>query len=306
MLFIKKPIEKLFFAISLSLMQAKTIKILETPRDAIQGLDSLIPLQKKVELMNSLLKVGFDILDVGSFVSPKAIPQMADTAEVVRQLDLSETNTKLFVLTVSAKGGEKAASFDNISFIGFPFSTSATFLRKNINSDFEKSMKTIADLQEICIRTNKTLIVYLSMAFGNPYGDASGTEIVLQWTNKLHQMGVSIISLSDITGVATTNSIQDIYSSLSKEFPKIEFGLHLHTNSDDWYDKIDAAYINGCRIFDGVINGLGGCPMSGYELLGNLPTGNIIEYAEKNKIRLGINNAEFLKSRQIAIEVTGY
>ena len=287
-------------------MKVKKIKILETPRDAIQGLDSLIPLSKKVELMSSLLKVGFDILDVGSFVSPKAIPQMADTAEVVGQLDLSDTNTKLFVLTVSARGGEKAASFDNISFIGFPFSTSSTFLRKNINSDFDKSMKTITELQTICTRSNKTLIVYLSMAFGNPYGDPSGTEIIIKWVEKLNELGVSIISLSDITGVATANSIQDIYSSLSKSFPKIEFGLHLHTNKDDWYEKINAAYKNGCRIFDGVINGLGGCPMSGYELLGNLPTGKIIEYAKKNKIPLRINNAEFLKSRQMAVEITGY
>ncbi len=281
-------------------MQVNKIKILETPRDAIQGLDSLIPLTKKVELMNSLLKVGFDILDVGSFVSPKAIPQMADTEEVIRQLDLSQTNTKLFVLTVSAKGGEKAASFENISYIGFPFSTSSTFLRKNINSDFDKSMKTITDLQEICIRSNKTLIVYLSMAFGNPYGDPSGIEIIINWVEKLQELGVRIISLSDITGVATPKMITEIYSSLSSKFPEIEFGLHLHTNRDDWYDKLDAAYKNGCRIFDGVINGLGGCPMSGYELLGNLPTGNIIEYAEKNNVFLKINKTEFLKSQQLA------
>ena len=281
-------------------MEVNKIKILETPRDAIQGLDSLIPLTKKVELMNSLLKVGFDILDVGSFVSPKAIPQMADTEEVIRQLDLSQTNTKLFVLTVSAKGGEKAASFENISYIGFPFSTSSTFLRKNINSDFDKSMKTITDLQEICIRSNKTLIVYLSMAFGNPYGDSSGIEIIIKWVEKLQELGVSIISLSDITGVATPKMITEIFSSLSSKFPEIEFGLHLHTNRDDWYDKLDVAYKNGCRVFDGVINGLGGCPMSGYELLGNLPTGNIIEYAEKNNVFLKINKTEFLKSQQLA------
>ena len=200
-------------------MQVKTIKILETPRDAIQGLDSLIPLPKKVELMNSLLKVGFDILDVGSFVSPKAIPQMADTEEVIRQLDLSQTNTKLFVLTGTAKGGGKAAGFENISYIGFPFSSSPTFLENNINSDFKRSMKTIVDLQEICIRTNKTLIVYLSMAFGNPYGDPTGKEIILQWVKKLQQIGVSIISLSDITGVATPEIIKEFYSSLSAEFP---------------------------------------------------------------------------------------
>ncbi len=281
-------------------MEVNKIKILETPRDAIQGLDSLIPLTKKVELMNSLLKVGFDILDVGSFVSPKAIPQMADTEEVIRQLDLSQTNTKLFVLTVSAKGGEKAASFENISYIGFPFSPSATFLKKNINSDFDKSMKTITDLQEICIRSNKTLIVYLSMAFGNPYGDSSGIEIIIKWVEKLQELGVSIISLSDITGVATPKMITEIFSSLSSKFPEIEFGLHLHTNRDDWYDKLDVAYKNGCRVFDGVINGLGGCPMSGYELLGNLPTGNIIEYAEKNNVFLQINKTEFLKSQQLA------
>jgi hydroxymethylglutaryl-CoA lyase len=279
------------------------MKILETPRDAMQGLHSLIPLEKKMELMDSMLKVGFDILDVGSFVSPKAIPQMANTAEVIRRLDLTDSDTKLFVLVATNKGGEKAADFKKISYVGFPFSTSEIFLRKNINSDFEKSIQTIAGLQEVCLQSNKTLIVYLSMAFGNPYGDPSGKEIILQWVDRLCSMGVSIISLSDIIGVATPEMIRDIYSSLSSEFPKIEFGLHLHTTGEDWVNKINAAHNNGCSIFDGVINGFGGCPMTGYELLGNLPTGNIIEFAEKNNISLKIDKEQFRKCRLKADEI---
>ncbi|NOX48357.1 MAG: hydroxymethylglutaryl-CoA lyase [Chlorobi bacterium] len=284
-------------------LQSKEIKILETPRDAMQGLHTLIPLEKKVELIDSLLKVGFDILDVGSFVSPKAIPQMADTAEVIRQIDLSKTNTELFSLVVTESGGATAAGFREISYIGFPFSTSETFLRKNIRSDFNKSMETISGLQEICLRTHKTLVVYLSMAFGNPYGDPAGKEIILQWVDKLYKKGVSVISLSDITGVATPVMINDVYSSLALEFPQTEFGLHLHTTGENWYNKIDAAYKQGCRLFDGVVNGFGGCPMTGYELLGNLPTGNIIEYAEKNSISLKIDKEQFVKSRLLANEI---
>ena len=284
-------------------MGAKEIKILETPRDAMQGLHTYIPTRRKVELMNSLLRVGFDILDVGSFVSPKAIPQMADTPDVIRQLDLSQTATELFTLVVTVKGGERAAKFDELSYIGFPFSTSETFLRKNIKSDLDKSMETLIGLQDICLRSGKTLVVYLSMAFGNPYGDPSGKEIILHWTSKLVEMGVSIISLSDITGVATPAMISEVYSALYAEFPKTEFGLHLHTTGENGYNKVDAAYQQGCRLFDGVINGFGGCPMTGYELLGNLPTGNILEFAERNGIPLRIDKPRFEKSRLLADKI---
>lgn len=280
------------------------LKILETPRDAIQGLKNIIPLSKKVELINALLQVGFDIIDIGSFVSSKAIPQLGDTEDVIKKIDISATKSKLFVLTANKKGGEKAAQFEQISYIGFPFSISPVFLKRNINSDFNKALKTIDELQNICLKSKKKLIVYLSMAFGNPYGDPSGKEIILHWTEILSSKGIETISLSDIIGVATPEMINDTYASLSKEFSGIEFGLHLHIKKDDWYDKIDAAYKNGCKLFDGVINGIGGCPMTGYELLGNMPTGNILDYAQTNNISLAINKKKFIEAQLLAFQIT--
>ncbi|MBL7103749.1 MAG: hydroxymethylglutaryl-CoA lyase [Bacteroidales bacterium] len=279
------------------------LKILETPRDAIQGLKNIIPSSKKVELINTLLQVGFDIIDIGSFVSSKAIPQLSDTEDVIKRIDISGTQSKLFVLTANTKGGEKAAQFEQISYIGFPFSISPVFLKRNINSDFNKALKTIDEIQNTCLKSKKKLIVYLTMAFGNPYGDPSGKEIILHWTEILSRKGIETISLSDIIGVATPEMIKDIYASLSKEFSGIEFGIHLHIKKDDWYDKIDAAYKNGCKIFDGVINGIGGCPMTGYELLGNLPTGNILEYAQKNNISLTIDKKKFTEAQVLAFQI---
>jgi hydroxymethylglutaryl-CoA lyase len=270
-----------------------SIKILETPRDAIQGLHRIIPTRKKVELINALLKVGFDIVDIGSFVSAKAIPQMSDTGEVLEQIELKGSRSKLFVLVVNAKGAMTASKYSQISYIGFPFSPSPTFLKKNINSDFEKAWKTINDIQEIGIKTNKTFMVYLSMAFGNPYGDPDNIELIHHWTEKLYHLGIKTISLSDIIGTATPEKIEKVYSFLSHQYSSIEFGIHLHIRESDWYGKLDAAYRNGCRIFEGVINGLGGCPMTGYELLGNLQTGNIIEWANKNKLISQINHDRF-------------
>jgi hydroxymethylglutaryl-CoA lyase len=275
-----------------------SIKILETPRDAMQGLHRMVPTSEKIALINALLQVGFDILDIGSFVSAKAIPQMSDTAEVLQKIKTEESHSKLFVLVVNTQGAQKASTYDKLSYIGFPFSPSPTFLKKNINSDFERAWKTINEIQNICIKTGKHFMVYLSMAFGNPYGDPEGIELIHEWTEKLYQIGIETVNLSDITGVATSEKIAQIYAMLCRDFTQIEFGIHLHTRQNDWYNKIDAAFRNGCKIFDGVINGLGGCPMTGYELLGNLSTGKIIDWANSKNIKTQVEHKKF----QIAME----
>ncbi len=279
------------------------IKILETPRDAMQGLHKIIPTIDKIRLINALIKVGFDIIDVGSFVSNKIIPQLSDTDKVINGINLNGSNSKLFVLVANEKGGLTASKFSQITYIGFPFSVSETFLFKNIRADTDQAWKTILKLKELCDRTNKKLIVYLTMAFGNPYNDPSGIEILLNWTRKLYKIGIDTISLSDIIGVATAEQIGETYSELVQEFPAIEFGLHLHVQKTEWYNKLEAAFTGGCIIFDGVINGIGGCPMTGYELLGNLPTGNIIEFAEKKGIPLTINKPQFAAAFSLATSI---
>jgi len=276
------------------------MKILETPRDALQGLSDFIPTDKKIESLNEILKVGFDIVDIGSFVSGKAIPQFSDMIEVIEGIDISESKSDIFILAANRKGGEIAAGFEQVDIIGFPFSTSPEFLKRNINSDFEKSERIIDQLQNIAVKTNKKLFIYLSMAFGNPYGDSDSPDLIYEWTEKLILKGINTIGLSDITGVSTPAMIAEIYSTLTRDFPGTEFGIHLHIRGDNWYDKIDAAYSNGCTIFDGVINGLGGCPMTGYDLLGNLPTGNLVEYANRNDIPLSVDTEQFEKAKKIA------
>jgi len=250
-----------------------------------------------------LLKVGFDIIDVGSIVSPDAIPQLRDTTEVLRQIELCDNNSKLFVLVANKNGAKKAIEFDNITYLGFPFSTSNTFLKKNINSTVEKAYQTIEEIQNLCNKSNKSLLVYLTMAFGNPYGDTSNIDIILDSLYRLRQSGINMVSLSDITGVATPKIIKEYYKAINAEFPQIISGIHLHTKNEEWYDKLDAAYKNGCKIFDGVLNGMGGCPMTGYELLGNLPTGNIISYTKKNNIPVNIDEVNFSNARKIAMDI---
>lgn len=276
------------------------MKILETPRDAMQGLTGIIPTSKKVELINKLLQVGFDILDVGSFVSEKAIPQMADTAEVIKQIEKSKADTKLFVLVANLNGAKKAVDIEKIDYVGFPFSTSATFLKKNINAGFEKGWHLIDGMQELCIKNNKKLMVYLSMAFGNPYGDPVNVEIIHEFTDKLNSKGIKNISLSDIIGVATPDMVGQTYALLTNKYPEIEFGIHLHIKPNDWLEKIEMAHENGCHIYEGVINGFGGCPMTGYEMLGNLPTGNLLEFAKSKGIELTIDNSKFNEARILA------
>jgi hydroxymethylglutaryl-CoA lyase len=281
----------------------RKIKIIESPRDAMQGLSKLIPTGNKIRYINALLKVGFDVVDFGSFVSPRAIPQLADTSEVVKHLDLSDTHTKLLAIVANKRGAEDAVQFENISFLGYPFSISPTFLKKNINSTIERSVVTVNDLLNICDRSGKELVVYISMAFGNPYGDEWNPDIVVKWVRQLHQMGVRNIPLSDTIGVSAKKHISLLFSTLVPEFPDIEFGFHLHTTVRHWYKKINAAFVNGCTSFDTVINGLGGCPMAENKLVGNLRTSNLLEYFEINNIPVQINEDAFNHAYELALEI---
>jgi len=279
------------------------IKIIESPRDAMQGLTRFIPTDDKVKYINSLLNVGFDTIDFGSFVSPKAIPQLRDTEEVLGKLDLTKTNTDLLVIVVNKRGAETATQFDQIKYMGFPFSISPTFLKRNINSNIERSVQTVQDLLEICDKSNKELVIYISMAFGNPYGDEWNTNIVADWVYRLYQMGVRTIALSDTVGISSKKSIAHLFATLVPEFPEAEFGLHLHTTIRHWYKKINAAFLNGCRRFDTVINGLGGCPMAENRLVGNLRTSNLLEYFEINYVPVEVDEEAFEKAYGLAIEI---
>ena len=278
------------------------LKIIEAPRDAMQGISDFIPTRQKAKLINDLLQVGFDTIDFGSFVSPRAIPQLKDTAKVLSLLDMSNTLTKLMAIVGNTKGGEMAAAFDEITYIGFPFSFSETFLKKNINTNLEGAIKTIDGLQDICLKKNKKLVVYLAMAFGTPYGGPWSIDLVIRWAKFLEDHDIEIIPLSDIIASATPEMIADVFSSLSGEITKAETGLHLHTLAHNWYDKVGAAYKNGCRRFDAVINGVGGCPMTGYELVGNLDTRLLIEYFDKNHIPVNIDRNAFEKAIVTASE----
>jgi hydroxymethylglutaryl-CoA lyase len=281
----------------------RKVKIIESPRDAMQGLTRFIPTEDKARYINALLKVGFDVIDFGSFVSPKAIPQLRDTAEVLSKLDLSVSDTKLLAVVANTRGGQDAARFDEISYIGFPFSISPTFLKRNINSNIENSVKIVEDLLDICDKHNKTPVIYISMAFGNPYGDEWNPDLVAAWVGKLYGMGVRIIPLSDTVGISSKKNIALLYSTLVPEFPEIEFGFHLHTTIRHWYRKINAAFVNGCRSFDTVINGLGGCPMAENRLVGNLRTSNLLEYLEINFIPVRIDEEAFEKAYGLALEI---
>lgn len=269
------------------------VKILETYRDALQSIPEFVPTERKVEIINSLLEVNFDILDIGSFVSEKYIPQFKDMDSVLEQINIKNDKTKIFVLTATPQGAEQASKYKIINIIGYPFSTSPTFLKKNINRNFDEAWGDIVKIQNVCQKSNKDLMLYLAMAFGNPYGDPVNIDDILSWVERFSSIGITYISLSDIIGVATPLFIAEVYQALTTNFPDIEFGLHLHINPNDWEERIDAAFTNGCSIFDGVISGLGGCPMTGYEMLGNLPTRNLLEYFENRKIFLQLNQKKF-------------
>jgi len=265
------------------------IKILETPRDGMQGIEQFIPTEKKIEYINILLNCGFHTVEVGSFVSPKAIPQLADTAKVLNKLDYSKTNSRIAVLVANNKGGDIAMNFDVVDDIIYPFSVSETFLKRNINQNFVEAEKTIDYLQNLCVKNNKTLIPFLSMGLGNPYGDEWNIDILNFWTDKFMSKGINYVPVSDIIGEAEPDKIYEIFTSLINEFPDLEFGLHLHSEVKSATHKIDAAYKAGIRRFDTVLGGLGGCPMTGREMVANLDLRVLLNYCEANNIETGLN-----------------
>lgn len=271
-----------------------TVKIIECPRDGMQGLPDFIPTDVKIDYINELLKVGFDTIDFGSFVSPKAIPQLKDTAQVVEGLDLSNTDTKLLSIIANVRGAEQACSFEQIDYLGYPHSISPTFLKRNVNSNNAESLGRVEEMLNLCDKAGKELVVYISMGFGNPYGDSWDVDIVEKATDDLYKLGVRIIPLSDTTGVSTLEGIEQSFSRLIPKYPEIEFGFHLHTTTREWYGQISAAYLNGCRRFDTVILGLGGCPMADDDdLTGNMKTVNLKEFCEEKGIKSGINKEAF-------------
>ena len=259
------------------------IKIIECPRDAMQGIKPFIPTERKVAYIQSLLRVGFDTIDFGSFVSPKAIPQMQDTAEVLSKLDLSKTNSKLLAIIANTLGAEILSKHKAIQYLGFPFSISENFQMRNTHKTIAESLITLSEILEIAYKTNKEVVAYLSMGFGNPYGDPWNVDIVGEWTQKLATLGVKIISLSDTVGSSTPEVISYLFSNLIPKFPNIEFGAHLHTTPDKWHEKVDAAYKAGCRRYDGAIQGFGGCPMATDDLTGNMPTEKLLSYFTEKK-----------------------
>jgi hydroxymethylglutaryl-CoA lyase len=275
------------------------MKIIECPRDAMQGLSVFIPTERKVAYLSQLLKIGFDTVDFGSFVSPKAIPQLRDTAEVLSKLDLTNTKSKLLAIVANTRGAREAAEYQSISYLGFPLSISETFQRRNTNKSIADALLSVQEIQEICIWKNKELVTYISMGFGNPYGDPYDTGIVEQFSELLNAMNVRIISLADTIGVSKPDQIQMLFGGLTKKYPKIEFGVHLHSNPATAIEKIAAAYASGCQRFDGAIKGFGGCPMADDELIGNLATETILSYLDsKNDApsidRLAFNDAILL------------
>ncbi|MBX3254121.1 MAG: hydroxymethylglutaryl-CoA lyase [Chitinophagaceae bacterium] len=267
------------------------VKLIECPRDAMQGWPRFIPTEQKVQYLNALLTVGFDTLDFGSFVSPKAIPQMADTAAVIPQLDLSKTSTRLLAIVANVRGAEQAVQYDEISYLGFPFSVSPVFQQRNTNSTIEESLARVEAIQQLCIHKNKQLVIYISMAFGNPYGDAYNEEIVFDWINKMQALGITIVSLADTVGVATPQQVLTMTEYVVQHFPGIETGVHLHSTPFNREAKMEAALQAGCRRFDGALNGIGGCPMANDELVGNMDTVEMIRYFDKKKLTTGIQEA---------------
>ncbi|NMH26319.1 hydroxymethylglutaryl-CoA lyase [Flavobacterium solisilvae] len=283
----------------------KKVKIIECPRDAMQGIKTFIPTETKVQYIQSLLRVGFDTIDFGSFVSPKAIPQMVDTAEVLAQLDLSKTESKLLAIIANTKGAEMASVHKQIQYLGFPFSISENFQMRNTHKTIAESLVTLQEILDIANATNKEVVAYLSMGFGNPYGDPWNVEIVGEWTEKLAKMGVKILSLSDTIGSSTPEVIDYLFSNLIPKYPEIEFGAHLHTTPDKWHEKVDAAFKAGCTRFDGAIQGFGGCPMAKDDLTGNMPTEKLLSYFTAQKAETNLSAMSFESAYNEASKLFG-
>ena len=276
------------------------MKIIECPRDAMQGISEFIPTDIKEAYINQLLKVGFDTIDFGSFVSPKAIPQLRDTAEVLAQLDLENTSSKLLSIIANTRGAVDACSFEEINYLGFPLSVSEQFQKRNTNKSIAQALSDVEKIQNLSVKNNKELVVYLSMAFGNPYGENYHPDIVAELTEKLHDLEIGIVALSDTIGVSSPKNIAPLFDTLIKEYPTIEFGAHFHTTPDDWEEKVAAAYQNGCRRFDAALKGYGGCPMAKDDLVGNMPTEKLITYFKED---LGLNMQELEKSLALSSTV---
>lgn len=279
------------------------IKLIECPRDAMQGIRTFIPTEKKVQYIQSLLRCGFDTIDFGSFVSPKAIPQMADTAEVLAGLDLSVTKSKLLAIVANTRGAVEASEHPEIRYLGYPFSISENFQMRNTHKTIAESVITLEEILSVASQKDKEVVAYLSMGFGNPYGDPWNVEIVGEWTEKLSAMGVKILSLSDTVGSSTPEIIEYLFSNLIPKYPEIEFGAHLHTTPTSWHEKIDSAYKAGCRRFDGAIQGFGGCPMAKDELTGNMPTEKMLSYFTARKAVTDIKMMSFESSHNEATKI---
>jgi len=276
------------------------MKLIECPRDAMQGIHPFIPTELKAEYINTLLKVGFDTIDFGSFVSPKAIPQLRDTREVLSMLDLDSTASKLLAIVANIRGAEEAILYPEISYIGFPFSVSETFQQRNTNSSILESLTTVERMLELCDQSEKTAVIYLSMGFGNPYGDEYSTAIVEDWAGTLVKSGAKILSLSDTIGVSTPEMITEILPMLINTFPETEIGVHLHSTPSTRTEKIKAAYNSGCKRFDSAIKGYGGCPMAADELTGNMATEDVLSYLETQGETLGLNKEQWLQAFELS------
>ncbi len=283
----------------------KSVKIIECPRDAMQGIKTFIPTERKVAYIQALLRVGFDTIDFGSFVSPKAIPQMVDTAQVLAQLDLTQTKSKLLAIIANTQGAELASQHVDIQYLGFPFSISENFQMRNTHKTIAESLITLDEIFNIADKSNKEVVTYISMGFGNPYGDPWNVEIVGEWTEKLSKMGAKILSLSDTVGSSTPEVISYLFDNLISKYPKIEFGAHLHTTPDKWFEKIDAAYQSGCRRFDGAIQGFGGCPMAKDDLTGNMPTEKMLSYFTQQKSETHTSPMSFESAYNVASRLFG-
>ena len=279
---------------------SSAIKIVECPRDAMQGISAFIPTSTKIAYINQLLKVGFDTVDFGSFVSLKAIPQLKDTAEVLSSLDLENISSKLLAIIANTRGATDACHFEEINYLGFPLSVSEQFQQKNTNKSIDESLKSVEEIQNLSVKNNKELVVYLSMAFGNPYKENYHPDVVAELTEKLNQLEIGIVALSDTIGISNPANIAPLFSTLIKEYPTIEFGAHFHTNADTWEEKVVSAYTNGCRRFDAALKGYGGCPMAKDDLVGNMPTEKLITYFTED---LGLNREELERSLELSNSV---
>ena len=281
----------------------KKVKLIECPRDAMQGWAHFIPTNKKIAYINELLKVGFDTLDFGSFVSPKAIPQMADTKDVIGNLQLSNSTTKLLAIVANERGAADAVVYDEITYLGYPFSFSETFQIRNTNATIKESLKRVEEIQNLCVKNKKELVVYLSMGFGNPYGDAYNEQIVFDWANQLINLNIKILSLADTVGLATADQINRVTKYLIDALPDIEIGVHLHSTSLNWKEKVDVALNAGCKRFDGALKGIGGCPMAGDDLVGNMDTELMIPYFNELNLTNGLNREALVNCSRMASEL---